>query len=75
MEFPKQPFENKVYELVVNLMNEYFAVPRSDSEVLKATRQMLQALHFVIEEEVVQVLYTTQLRAQLNKGGTIDEIL
>ena len=75
MEFPRQQFEDKVYELVVNTMNEYFSIPGSDSDILKVTRQMLQALHFVIEEEVVQILYATKLKAQLNKGENSHEIL
>lgn len=65
--FNQQHFEDKVYELVVGMANEYFSTPRSDAETLKAIRQILKALHWVIEEQVVQVLYATQMRVCANK--------
>ena len=55
--FNKQHFEDQVYALVVSLVNEYFSTPRTPTETIKALREMLQALHFVIEEEITQIVY------------------
>ena len=54
--FDKQAFENELYEFIINRVNNVF--PQlfiNGGDILKAQRQMLQAMHFVIEETITQI--------------------
>jgi hypothetical protein len=56
--FDKQTFENELYDFVTSRVNKTFPqLSNSGSEILKAQRQMLQAIHFVIEEIINQITY------------------
>ena len=56
--FDKQAFENELYEFVTNRVNSVFPhLFNSGGDILKTQRQMLQAMHFVIEETITQIAY------------------
>lgn len=57
--FDKQAFEDELYAFVTARVNGVF--PKlfdNGGDILKAQRQMLQAIHFVIEETVAQITYS-----------------
>ena len=57
--FDKQAFENELYEFVTARVNSVFPqLFNSGGDVLKTQRQMLQAIHFVIEETLTQLTYS-----------------
>ena len=56
--FDKRAFENELYEFVTNRVNSVFPqLFTNGGDILKAQRQMLQAMHFVIEETITQIAY------------------
>jgi hypothetical protein len=57
-QFNKQVFEDELYKFVTDKVNaEFPELLKSGGDMLKAQRQILQAIHFVIEETVVQITY------------------
>jgi hypothetical protein len=51
----KNKFEDELYDFVTARINTvYPELVRTDGDVLKFNRELLQAIHFVVEESVVQ---------------------
>lgn len=70
IQFNKQAFEDKIYELATAEINAVLpGLVKTGGDVLKFQRQFLQAIHYAIEESVVQILYSIKLMAQVNKEG------
>lgn len=61
--FNKKKFEQKVYTLVTQEVNDVFSkILRGDKsavqkEGIKVHRQVMETLHFVVEETAIQILY------------------
>lgn len=56
--FDKQAFEDELYEFVTNKVNGVFPqLFNNGGDVLKAQRQMLHSIHFVVEETINQITY------------------
>lgn len=56
--FDKRAFENELYEFVTNKVNGVFPqLLNNGDDILKTQRQLLQAMHFVIEETITQIAY------------------
>jgi hypothetical protein len=70
-QFNKQKFEDKVYALVTAEVNEVFpTLVQTGGDILTFHRQLLQAIHFVIEETVVQNLHGIRLMTQAQQKET-----
>ena len=71
-QFNQQAFEDKIYELATTEVNAVLPeLVKNGGDVLEFQRQFLQAIHFAVEESVVQILYGIKLvtQAQANKEG------
>jgi hypothetical protein len=67
-QFNKQAFEDELYEFVTNKVNSVFPqLLNNGDDILKTQRQMLQSIHFVIEETITQIAYGLILSQKLGK--------
>lgn len=66
--FNKQQFEDKIYEVVTSEVNNFFKKgDYNQSDALKTQRQMLQALHFIAEETISQIVWGMLIMMNVNK--------
>jgi len=67
-QFNQQAFEDELYEFVTNKVNGVFPqLLNNGDDILKTQRQMLQSIHFVIEETITQIAYGLILSRKLDK--------
>lgn len=65
-QFNQQAFEDELYEFVTNKVNGVFPqLLNNGDDILKAQQQMLQSIHFVIEETITQIAYGLILSQKL----------
>ena len=66
----KPKFEDELYGFVTARINAvYPEIVRTDGDVLKFNRELLQAIHFVVEESVVQNMYGWRLGLEARLRG------
>ena len=68
--FNQQQFANELYEFVTTRINAvYPELVRSGGDVGNFHRQFLQAIHFVVEESVVQNFHGWKLSLEVKRMG------
>jgi hypothetical protein len=68
IQFNQKAFEDELYEFVTAKVNAAFPeLLKNGEDVLKAQRQVLQAIHFVIEETVTQITYALMLTKETHR--------